>query len=75
MSDIAERIREQLAMAQALDSAAREHRREAGRLLAMAREQAPTGSAWHRSAGVDDGETARLLIEMAAGGVPAGWYR
>lgn len=75
MTDIAEQIRAELAQAAALDEAARQHRRQAGRLLAQAREQAPSGSGWHRSAGVEDGETARLLIEMAAGGVPAGWHR
>jgi len=69
MSDLAERIRAELAQAQALDQAAREHRRQAGRLLALAREQ-ETGSGWYMAAGISDESSARLLIQLAAGGVP-----
>lgn len=69
MTDLAQRIREELAQAAALDSAAREHRREAGRLLALAREQ-ENGSGWYLAAGIGDESSARLLIQLAAGGVP-----
>lgn len=75
MAELAEQIREELTMAAALDQAAREHRKHAGRLLALAREQEPQGSGWHRAAGVEDQRTADLLIEMGAGAVPAGWHR
>lgn len=68
--DLASMIRAELAQAQALDQAAREHRRQAGRLLALAREQAPTGSGWFRDAGIADAASARLLIQLAAGGLP-----
>ncbi len=75
MDDLASMIRAELAQAAALDQAAREHRRQAGRLLALAREEMPNGNGWFRSAGITDDRTASLLIELGCGGLPHGFER
>ncbi|MHB8744592.1 MAG: hypothetical protein ACYC9L_15930 [Sulfuricaulis sp.] len=70
--DIEQRIREELAQAAALDDAAREHRKAAGRLLAQARGEHPTGATWF--AGLDM-RSAELLIELGCAAKPAGHPR
>lgn len=62
-------IRRLLAGAHDLDRLARDCRREAGKLLAEARSERPTGSAWHQAVGLDQ-RSAELLIEMHAGSRP-----
>lgn len=74
MTDTAQQITEALTQAAALDDAAREHRKTAGRLLAQARGEHPTGAQWYTSAGLDM-RSAELLIELGVGAKPAGYPR
>lgn len=76
-ADIKNLIREALAQAAALDDAARNHRRKAGRLLAEARSQHPDHHSWIlwiRDAQLDV-RGADLLVELHAGAKPHGHAR
>lgn len=71
-ADLAQHIRAELAMAAALDAAAREHRCQAGRLLAGLRTVNPVS--WCRCVDLDQ-RSAELLLELGAGAKPAGHPR
>lgn len=61
----AKHIRQALREASRHDEAARQHRREAGWLLAELRAEQPRE--WHRLVGIDY-RSGELLIELACGG-------
>lgn len=70
--DLVERVQRELATAADLEEKAREHRRQAGRLLAAARAQHPDAVGWEewiRSAGLDR-RSVDLLMQLHAGGLP-----
>ena len=70
----AQQITEALAMAAALDEAAREYRKAAGRMLAEVRSTDPMGNGWYASVGLDQ-SSAELLVELGIGAIPAGHAR